>query len=171
MTATQVAQAIPSKLAAPQGWQGQEPRVLNGSAAQKQCQLVGQWACAGLTSLATTQHFDSSSHQRDTDVKFTLLAYDSVENAKASMKAAVAGNHKDNHGKATPLALNVGADETDAYTEADDQGEYATAELRVGTVVAVMYGTSLPKEHDLQSFAKMQVTRITTAMSGKNPDA
>lgn len=151
--ASQVAQAIPGKLAASKGWKGQEPRVLDGSAAQKQCQLVGQWACAGLTSMATTQHFQLNSGG-DTDVKFTLLAYDSVENAKAGMKAAVAEKHKDNQSKVKPLTIDVGADETDAYTDADDQGEYATAKLRVGSLVAVMYGTALPKAHDLQSFAK-----------------
>ncbi|GGX31227.1 hypothetical protein [Streptomyces noursei] len=37
--------------------------------------------------------------------------------------------------------------------------------------VAVMFGKQLPKDHDLPSFVKLQVNRITTAATGKNPDA
>ncbi|MGW7261516.1 hypothetical protein [Streptomyces sp. NPDC054834] len=163
---SQVAQAIPSQLAAPKGWKGQEPRVLNGNAAREQCETQAQWGCAGITGYATTQYFTTDSGG-DTNVMFTLLAYDSVENAKAGMKAAVAENHKDEKTKPQPLAVDTSADETDAFT---DEG-YPTAALRVGSVVAVMFGKQLPKDHDLPSFAKLQVDRITTAATGKNPDA
>ncbi|WP_370414560.1 hypothetical protein [Streptomyces fradiae] len=165
---SQVAQAIPSKLAAPKGWNAQEPRVLDGSAAQQQCQTQGQWNCAGLTAQATTRQADYETNgDKDVDVLFTLLAYDSVDNAKAGLKAAVAETHKDANAKTTPLTLDAGADETDAFTE---EG-YATVSLRVGSVVAVMFGENLPKDHDIQSFAKLQVDRITTSATGKNPDA
>ncbi|MER6307005.1 hypothetical protein [Streptomyces sp. NPDC001657] len=163
---SQVAQAIPSQLAAPKGWKGQEPRVLDGSEARKQCETQAQWSCAGLTSLATTQHFSLNSGG-DTNVMFTLLAYDSVENAKVGMKAAVAENHKGEETKPKPLAIDTDADETDAYTDE----ESSTAALRVGSVVAVMFGKQLPKDHDLPSFAKLQVDRIAIAATGKNPDA
>ncbi|MEU5301096.1 hypothetical protein ACH4YO_16310 [Streptomyces noursei] len=163
---SQLAQAIPSQLAAPKGWKGQEPHVLDGSAARKQCETQAQWSCAGLTAQATTRHFSLGS-VGDTNVMFTLLAYDSVENAKVGMKAAVTENHKDEKTKPKPLTIDTDADETDAYT---DQ-EYSAAALRVGSVVAVMFGKQLPKDHDLPSFAKLQVKRITTAATGKNPDA
>ena len=41
--------------------------------------------------------------------------------------------------------------------------------LRV--VVALVFSDSLPKDHDLQSFAKFQVQRINSVTTGKNPDA
>ncbi|MFJ9824600.1 hypothetical protein ACIRSU_09495 [Streptomyces sp. NPDC101160] len=169
---SQVAQAIPSKLAAPKGWLAQEPRVLDGSTAREQCETQGQWSCAGLTAQATTRHSDENTNgDKEVNVQFTLLAYDSVDNAKAAMKAAVAENHKDEKTKPKRLTIDTAADETDAFAE-EDQGEtYQTAELRVGSVVAVMFGRNLPKDHELPSFVKMQVDRITTSATGKNPDA
>ncbi|MFG2289258.1 hypothetical protein ACGFOU_24705 [Streptomyces sp. NPDC048595] len=38
--------AIPSQLAAPKGWKGQEPRILDGSEARKQRETQAQWSCA-----------------------------------------------------------------------------------------------------------------------------
>ncbi|MBB4981171.1 hypothetical protein [Streptomyces nymphaeiformis] len=105
------------------------------------------------------------------DVQFTLLAHDSVENAKAGMKAAVAENRKGANSKPKPLTIDTAADEIDAFTEEDQGSTYQTAELRVGSVVAVMSGENLPKDHELSSFVKMQVDRITTAATGNNPDA
>ncbi|MFD0268609.1 hypothetical protein ACFVGY_18855 [Streptomyces sp. NPDC127106] len=161
---SQLAQAIPGKLAAPEGWKGREPRVLNGGEAQKHCQLAARFSCAGLTGMANTQ----ISASYDTDVKFELLAYDSVENAKAGMKTLVADTREGAKADTLkPLTIDVGADETDAYAKENR----TNAALRVGTVVAFVIGSSLPKDHDLHSFASMQVQRITTAAAGKNPDA
>ncbi|MFD7631778.1 hypothetical protein ACFV7Q_38220 [Streptomyces sp. NPDC059851] len=161
---SQLAQAIPSKLAAPEGWKGRQPRVINGSEAQKQCQLAARFSCAGLTAMANTQY----SQTYDTDVKFELLAYDSVENAKAGMKTLVADTREGTKADTLkPLTIDVGADETDAYAKE----KQTNAALGVGTVVAFVIGTSLPTDRDLHSFASMQVQRITTAATGKNPDA
>ncbi|MEU2391484.1 hypothetical protein [Streptomyces sp. NPDC007369] len=161
---SQLAQAIPSKVAAPEGWKGRAPRVLDGSEAQKHCQLAARFSCAGLTSMASTQY----SATYDTDVKFELLAYDTVDNAKAGMKTLVADTREGTKADTLkPLTIDVGADETDAYAKE----KQTNAVLRVGTVVAFVIGSTLPQDHDLQSFASMQVQRITTAATGKNPDA
>lgn len=161
---SQLAQAIPSKLAAPKGWKGRQPRVLDGSEAQKQCQLAARFSCAGLTAMANTQY----SQTFDTDVKFELLAYDTVDNAKAGMKTLVADTREGTTADTLkPLTINAGADESDAYAKE----KQTNAVLRVGTVVAFVIGTTLPQDHDLQSFASMQVQRVTSAATGKNPDA
>ncbi|WP_371575435.1 hypothetical protein [Streptomyces sp. NBC_01314] len=164
---SQPAQAIPSKLVAPKGWKGMEPSVRDGAEARKFCEQAAQWGCAGLTAFATTRYLMLESGG-ETDADFTLLAYDSVESAKAGMKTMVAENHEGDPGTIKPLTIDVGADETDAYAK---DGKFTVAALRVGTVVALVIGESLPKEHDLRSFATTQVQRITTAATGKNPDA
>ncbi|MET9957299.1 hypothetical protein ABZ135_37885 [Streptomyces sp. NPDC006339] len=166
LTSAQVAQAIPSKLAAPKGWKGKTPQVQEGSELQEFCQMKGSWSCAGLSAAATTQHFDLDSGG-EIDVDFELLAYDSVESAKVGMKTMVAQHHESSAAAIKPLTIDVGADETDAYAKE----ESSVAALRVGTVVALVYGHALPKDHDLRSFATMQVQRITTVAAGKNPDA
>ncbi|MFF9013527.1 hypothetical protein ACF09C_11265 [Streptomyces sp. NPDC014870] len=97
---------------------------------------------------------------------FELLAYDSIDNAKVGMKSMVSDIH-DGKPDAKPLTVDAGADETDAYADGDRPGVV----LRVGTVVAFVFGESLPKDNDLQSFATFQVQRINTAATGKNPDA
>ncbi len=83
------------------------------------------------------------------------------------MERAVTEHHKDEKTKPKPLTIDTDADETDAFTDE----ESSTAALRVGSVVAVMPGTRLSKDRDLPSFAKVRVDRITTAATGKNPDA
>ncbi|MER7517269.1 hypothetical protein [Streptomyces sp. NPDC126499] len=165
-TSSQVAQAIPGKLAAPKGWTGRTPQVQEGSEMQEFCQLKGSWNCAGLTAVATTQHSKLDSNG-EVDVDFQLLAYDSVDSAKVGLKTVVAHHHEKNPAAIKPLTIDVGADETDAYAKE----ETTVAALRVGTVVALVYGDHLPKDQDLRSFATMQVQRITTVAAGKNPDA
>ncbi|MEV4192809.1 hypothetical protein [Streptomyces toxytricini] len=114
--------------------------------------------------MANTQY----SQTFDTDVKFELLAYDTVDNAKAGMKTLVADTREGTTADTLkPLSINTGADETDAYAKE----KQTNAALRVGTIVAFVIGTTLPQDRDLQSFASMQVQRITTAATGKNPDA
>ncbi|CAL9378050.1 hypothetical protein [Streptomyces sp. enrichment culture] len=166
LTTAQVAQAIPSELAAPAGWKGRTPRVQEGGELREFCEMKGAWSCAGLTTAATTQHFKPDSGG-EIDVDFELLAYDSVDSAKVGMKTVVARHHEKNAAAIKPLTIDVGADETDAYTKE----ESTVAALRVGTVVALLYGHSLPKDQDLRSFATMQVERITSVAAGKNPDA
>ncbi|MGV9275729.1 hypothetical protein [Streptomyces griseosporeus] len=158
---SQVAQAIPGKIAAPQGWHGGEPLVAQGGEAQEQCQLTARWSCAGVTAQASSEY----SHGADVDAGFTLIAYDSVDNAKVGLKTLVADNH--DKGGLKPLTVEAGADESDAYSKE----EFGVVAMRVGTVVAMVVGQSLPADHDLTSFAKFQVERITTAATGKNPDA
>ncbi|MFF9274678.1 hypothetical protein [Streptomyces griseosporeus] len=158
---SQVAQAIPGKIAVPQGWHGGEPLVAQGGEAQEQCQLTARWSCAGVTAQASSEY----SHGADVDAGFTVIAYDSVDNAKVGLKTLVADNHDE--GGLKPLTVEAGADESDAYSKE----EFGVVAMRVGTVVAMVVGQSLPKDHDLTSFAKFQVERITTAATGKNPDA
>ncbi|MBB6079484.1 hypothetical protein [Streptomyces paradoxus] len=103
----------------------------------------------------------------DTDADFTLLAYDSVESAKVGMKTMAAGQHEGDTSKIKPLSVEAGADETNAYRK----DPFKVVALRVGTVVALIIGENLPKNHDLQFFAKLQVDRINIAVTGRNPDS
>ncbi|WP_137990017.1 hypothetical protein [Streptomyces vilmorinianum] len=158
---SQLAQAIPSELAAPKGWKGDSPLVRDGSKLRKLCEQGARFSCAGLTSYGNSRYSTSGAF-----VDFELLAYDSVDNAKVGMKSMVADIH-DGKPDAKPLTVDAGADETDAYADGNRPGVV----LRVGTVVAFVFGETLPKDNDLQSFAKFQVQRINTAATGKNPDA
>jgi hypothetical protein len=161
---SQLAQAVPSELAAPKGWRGESPLVKDGSEAQKLCEQAARFSCAGLTSMGTSGYQDDQSAA---SVDFEVLAYDSVDNAKVGMKTLIADVRDGKSDELKPLTVDAGADETDAYADGTRPGVV----LRVGTVVAFVFGESLPKDHDLQSFAKLQVQRINTAATGKNPDA
>ncbi|GAA3252757.1 hypothetical protein [Nonomuraea helvata] len=162
---SQLTQALPSKLSVPQGWEGNQQQVVDGSRAQERCQQESAPSCAGVTSLGSTLYEQTGSS--DTRMRFTLIAYDTVENAKVGAKALIASEHGDAGDKLKALSIETGADETDAFTE----NEHSTAVLRVGTVVAFLAGLNLAKPDDMQMLAKLQVDRIRTAATGKNPDA
>ncbi|MEV5550312.1 hypothetical protein AB0L35_29955 [Streptomyces sp. NPDC052309] len=162
---SQLAQAVPSKLAAPKGWNARSPFVRDGSEAQKLCEQAARFSCAGLTSVGNNRY--SVDGTSEIFVDFEVIAYDSVDNAKVGMKSLVADVREGKSDELEPLTVDAGADETDAYADGNRPGVV----LRVGTVVAFVFGDSLPDDHDLQSFAEFQVQRIRTAATGKNPDA
>ncbi|MER5834243.1 hypothetical protein ABT116_26235 [Streptomyces sp. NPDC002130] len=162
---SQLAQAVPGELAAPKGWNADSPLVRDGSEAQAFCRQASRFSCVGLTAMGNSRY--KPDGQSETFVDFEVLAYDSVDNAKVGMKSLVADVHDGKPEGLKPLTVDAGADETDAYADEDRPGVV----LRVGTVVAFVFSDSLPKDHDLQSFAKFQVQRINTAATGKNPDA
>ncbi|MEU5010353.1 hypothetical protein AB0G35_08675 [Streptomyces sp. NPDC021749] len=157
---------MPGKLGAPQGWRGSEPVIYQGSEALKYCGYQGL-ACSGVTAMGNSQYEQASSvADSGPRLRFTLLAYDGVSNAKAGMKGVAASAHKED-GKSKALSIQTGADDTDAYTT----GDSSSAVMRVGTVVAYVAGVDVTKPADLQKFAHLQVERIKAAATGKNPDA
>lgn len=161
---SQLGQALPSKIGAPQGWRGRQSVLYEGGEAQKQCGYQ-ELSCAGLASLGSSVYHPTSSS--DTTVRFTLAAYDTVDNAKVGMKTLVASAHEDEGGSLKTLSIQAGADQTDAFADDDS----SSAILRVGTVVSYVAGLHVSKPDDLQMLAKMQVDRIKAAATGKNPDA
>ncbi|MEU2155401.1 hypothetical protein ABZ532_10355 [Streptomyces sp. NPDC019396] len=166
-TATQVSQALPSKLAAPDGWKARQPEVVEGSRALEQCRDQGELTCSGVAAVGTTRYSAvSASESADSaSVRFALIAYDTVDNAKVGMKEVLA-DEKDGEGSPKALTLDAGADETEAFTTEDSH----KAILRIGTVVAYV-GVRDGEQSDLEKFAKLQIDRAKIAASGKNPDA
>ncbi|MFG2138629.1 hypothetical protein [Streptomyces sp. NPDC048650] len=132
------------------------------SEALKYCGYQGM-SCSGVTSMGSAVYYEKDSGK---DTRFTLLAYDSVDNAKVGMKTFVAHRHEAAGDKLKPLSVQAGADETDAYAKENA----SSAILRVGTVVAYVAAPEL-KPKDLQTLAKLQVDRIKVAATGKSPDA
>lgn len=163
---SQLSQAMPSKVGAPEGWRGREPQVLDGAEARKLCEQQATASCAGVTALGSAiYNLEASS---DTHTRFTLLAYDSVDNAKAGYKTLVADDKEDAGTAAKALDLQPGgADDIYGYTK----DGASVAEVRVGTVLASIAGRDLPNPDDLQTLVTLQVDRIKTAATGKNPDA
>ncbi|WEH18487.1 hypothetical protein [Streptomyces sp. VNUA24] len=161
---SQLSQALPSKIGAPQGWRGKQPVLYEGAEAQKQCGYQ-ELSCAGLTSLGSSVYYPTSSS--DTNVRFTLAAYDTVDNAKVGMKTLVASVHEDEGDSLKTLSIQAGADQTEAFADDDS----SSAILRVGTIVSYVAGIHVSKPDDLQMLATMQVDRIKTSATGKNPDA
>lgn len=157
---------MPSKAGAPEGWRGREPQVLDGAEARKLCEQQATASCAGVTALGSVIYdLEASS---DTFTRFTLLAYDSVDNAKVGHKTLVADDKEDAGTAAKALDLQPGgADDIYAYTK----DGASVAEVRVGTVLAFIAGRDLPKPDDLQTLVTLQVDRIKTSATGKNPDA
>ncbi|MEU2505355.1 hypothetical protein ABZ621_11630 [Streptomyces sp. NPDC007863] len=162
---SQVAQALPSRLSAPQGWEGDEQNVIDGGEAMEACQDAASVSCVGLTAMGETEY--DSEAVSDREISFGLVAYDSVDNAKVGMKSLLAENREESGDKAKPLALDAGAEESEAYTEERD----ATVVLRVGTLVGYVSGSELAAPGDLQPFARLLTDRIKVAATGRNPDA
>ncbi|MBQ0866781.1 hypothetical protein [Streptomyces sp. RK75] len=165
LSPSQLSQALPSKLSAPKGWEGEQREVVQGSEAWEQCEQQGDLTCSGLTSLGTTRF--EKPYPSKASMKFTLLAYDTEDNAKVGMKELVTAEHEDAGDKLKPRTVKAGADDTDAF----DETYHSTAILRVGTVVAFLPGKHLPQADHLRTFAKLQVDRVKIASAGKNPDA
>jgi hypothetical protein len=141
------------------------PVLYEGSEALKYCTNQGL-ACGGVTSMGSSQYW-ADNESNSPRLRFTLLAYDTVDNATAGMKNLIASRHTDKGGKVKTLTIKPGADATDAYGTDDS----STAIMRVGTVLAYVVGTDGTKPGDLQKFAKLQVDRIKATAAGKNPDA
>ncbi|MER7765246.1 hypothetical protein [Streptomyces sp. NPDC097619] len=117
-----------------------------------------------------------TDESRRSSVDFTLLAYDSVDNAKVGMKMLIE-KQLEWLRKHNPKSLNlkIDADEVDASetvgSVSDPQSRYGYVNLRIGTVAASISTEDLPRDKNLQFFAKLQAERIVIAASGKNPDA
>ncbi|MCU7827233.1 hypothetical protein [Kitasatospora sp. DSM 101779] len=108
--------------------------MYQGAEALKYCGYQ-ELACTEVTSMGQTLYEAKASADSDAEPKmrFTLLAYDTLDNAKAGMKQLAASAHESD-GKSTPLTIQPGADETDACTT----GDSSSAVMRVGTVVAYL---------------------------------
>lgn len=164
---SQLAQALPSKLSAPQGWEGGSQNVIDGGEAMEACKDAGSVSCVGLTAMGETEYDAEAVSGRE--IAFGLMAYDSVDNAKVGMKTLLAEGREKAGDKAKPLALDAGAEESEAYAE-EGEGEVMVV-LRVGTLVGYLAGSELAAPGDLQPFARLLTDRIKVSATGRNPDA
>ncbi|SDT83399.1 hypothetical protein SAMN05216371_8224 [Streptomyces sp. TLI_053] len=170
-TLSQLNQAIPSRLAAPDGWSLTGPFADDGSKAQDKCARQPLPSCVGISAIVSADLVKSDS-RGDTNAHFELYAFDSLDNAKVRMKEQLK-DHKAQEGNSTPLTISVpGSDDAYAYAQSGGSGErFETTVFRVGTVVVLVFARGLPSDHDLSSFARLQAERLTIAAAGRNPDA
>lgn len=167
LDSSQMLMALPSKLSAPQGWEGRDPEVKTGSEALEACQEGTETNCAGLVALGNTR-FVEKSDSSDKRIKFGLVSFDSPENAGVAMKGAVAQARQDVEG-APPKALNldIEADAVEAFADTDD----ASVAIRIDSVLIFMEGDDVKDEAKLKEFAQLQIDRVKKASAGQNPDA
>ncbi|MFJ8078901.1 hypothetical protein ACIQ7Q_34440 [Streptomyces sp. NPDC096176] len=177
LTPDMVRTALPSKASAPKGFEGDNIKVEAGDEAVEECAAWTESNCGGLLSIGATD-FDtddsgrSDSSDYDGEVGFGLLAFQSPGDASATYKALVTKERskaeKDGK-KAKPLEIDAGAEETEAFEDADGE---TMVMMRIGSVVAVVNGDgTFVEKPNYNDFAKLQIDRLKKTAQGMNPDA
>ncbi|MFD3354308.1 hypothetical protein [Streptomyces fradiae] len=157
--------ALPGKLSAPEGWKGRDPEALTGERALDACQDVTASNCAGLAAAGGGRFSrDGESDQR---IKYSVFAFDTVDNASVAMKGTLAEDRGD-AGTVRELKVDTGAEAAEAFADTDGDAEVV---MRAGAVVIRMQGYEVADEKTLGSFARLQVERVRAAANGQNPDA
>lgn len=177
LTPDMVRTALPSKASAPKGFEGDDIRVEDGDEAVEDCADSTESNCGGLLSIGATD-FDtddsgrSNSSDYDGEVDFGILAFQTPGDASATYKALVAEERskaeKDGE-KAKPVEIDAGAEETEAFEDADGE---TTVMMRIGSVVVVVNGDgTFVEKPDYNGLAKLQIDRLKKTAQGINPDA
>ncbi|MFD5148666.1 hypothetical protein [Streptomyces sp. NPDC058401] len=172
LTATEVQMAMPSGLAAPQGWTGARILVLpeGHPNASQGCQHDTSTTCAGLGARGDTSYDKTgvSEHQ----ILFTVMSFDTQENARVAMKGLVARVPVAEYPEPPkPIDIKTGAEETHAFSGQTRSGALQNfALMRIGNVVAQAYSVH-ESAAMLEEQAARQIERIKLAAAGKNPDA
>lgn len=163
--ATAVGQALPTLASLPEGWardsDSRKPRTSEGEEAAADCRKNLDTSCAGLSAIGVVKFERADDPQ--SDVAFSLMAFDTPENAEVVAKAIVADQR---HGEDQDISVDAGADTTVAFAAGRD----TTVVMRVGAVVVWLTGY-LPQGADVSALAKVPVRRVGKVAEGENPDA
>ncbi|MGW7359069.1 hypothetical protein ACWGI0_21165 [Streptomyces sp. NPDC054802] len=177
LTPDMVRTALPSRASAPKGFEGDDIKVEVGDEAVEECADSTESNCGGLLSMGATDFDTDDSGRGDSsdyngDVDFGILAFRSPDDARATYKALVTKERskaEEDGKKAKPVEIDAGAEETDAFEDADGE---TMVMMRIGSVVAVVNGEGTfvvkPNYNDL---AKLQIDRLKKTAQGMNPDA
>ncbi|CAL9577048.1 hypothetical protein [Streptomyces sp. enrichment culture] len=162
----QLLMALPGKLSAPQGWKARDPETVSGSRALDACQEETASNCAGLAAAGGGRYYrDGDSDQK---IKYSVYAFDTVDNASVAMKGTLAKERQDAGSGARDLKVDTGAEAAEAFADGDGDAEVV---MRGGAVVIRMQGSEIVDEKVLGEFARLQIDRVRKAASGQNPDA
>ncbi|MFE5482376.1 hypothetical protein [Streptomyces sp. NPDC056527] len=177
LTPDMVRTALPSKASAPKGFEGDDIEVEVGDEAVEACTGSTESNCGGLLSMGGTD-FDtddsgrSDSSEYNGEVVFGILAFQSPGDASATYKALVTEERsKAEKGgkKVKPVEVDAGAEETEAFEDADGE---TMVMMRIGSVVAVVNGDgTFVEKPNYNEFAKLQIDRLKKTAQGMNPDA
>jgi hypothetical protein len=177
LTPDMVRTALPSKASAPKGFEGDDIEVEVGDEAVEACTDSTESNCGGLISMGATD-FDTDDSGRgdssdyDGEVAFGILAFQSPDDASATYKALVTeerGKAEEDGKKVKPLEIDAGAEETEAFEEADGE---TLVMMRIGSVVAVVNGDgTFVEKPNYNDLAKLQIDRLKKTAQGMNPDA
>ncbi|UYQ62825.1 hypothetical protein [Streptomyces peucetius] len=126
----------------------------------------------GATDFDTDDSGRSNSSDCDGEVDFGILAFQTPGDGSATYKALVAEERrkaeKDGE-KAKPVEIDAGAEETEAFEDADGE---TTVMMRIGSVVVVVNGDgTFVEKPDCNDLAKLQIDRLKKTAQGINPDA
>ncbi|MET9430471.1 hypothetical protein [Streptomyces sp. NPDC003036] len=176
LTPDMVRTALPSRASAPQGFEGDDIEVAVGDEAVEACDGSTESNCGGLLSMGSTDFDTDDSGQGDSskydgEVVFGILAFQSPDDARATYKAMVSEERRkaEKDGKVKPVEINAGAEETDAFEDADGE---TMVTMRIGSVVAVVNGQgTFVVKPNYNDFAKLQIDRLKMTAQGMNPDA
>ncbi|CAL9312779.1 MULTISPECIES: hypothetical protein [unclassified Streptomyces] len=162
----QLLMALPGKLSAPQGWEAGDPETDDGSRALEACQEETASNCAGLGAAGGGRYYrDGESDQK---IKYSVYAFDTVDNASVAMKGTLAQEREDAGSGTRELKVDTGAEAAEAFADKDGDAEVV---MRGGAVMIRMQGNDVVDEKVLGEFARLQIDRIRKAAAGQNPDA
>ncbi|MEV4329801.1 hypothetical protein AB0K02_04550 [Streptomyces sp. NPDC049597] len=177
LTPDMVRTALPSKASAPQGFEGDDIEIEVGEEAVETCTESTESNCGGLIAMGGTD-FDTDDSGRgdssdyDGEVNFAILAFQSPDDAKATYKALVTeerGEAEEDGKKAKPVQIDAGAEETEAFEDADGE---TMVMMRIGSVVTVVNGDgTFVEKPNYNDLAKLQIDRLKKTAEGRNPDA
>ncbi|MEU9214683.1 hypothetical protein AB0D27_44275 [Streptomyces sp. NPDC048415] len=160
-----VLRALISKAAAPKGWRSEGGSLFDSDKVEEVCRENTSSDCVGLSTVGRSTI--SPEDEIMDSVGIRVYAFQFPDDAKVTMKAFVAHDRKYAVKGVKPPQVSVGADETEAVTLSD----HTDVIMRVGSVVVSLRGPSGNKQPDYQAVAKVQIDRIKTAATGRNPDA
>ncbi|MFI6847649.1 hypothetical protein OG535_35605 [Kitasatospora sp. NBC_00085] len=175
----QVQDALPSPASLPSGWRlasgAKPPQVIAQAEASSTCRKKLSISCSGLQQGGTVRYELASN--TDNDIRFTLLAFDAVENAGPAFEAMVTSLEKDDD-KARRINLKAAAEQSQGFERPADSSDSASGVvasamvMRVGTVVVLIELDEDERDHKtLQQFTALQAERIKRVQQGTNPDA
>ncbi|OXY95708.1 hypothetical protein BEK98_16355 [Streptomyces diastatochromogenes] len=160
-----VLRALISKAAAPKGWQGGGGDLFDSDKVTEVCRENTSSDCVGLSTVGRSTI--SPEDENLDSVEIRVYAFQSPDDAKVTMKAFVAHDRKYSVDGSKPPRISTDAEETEAFTLTD----HTDVIMRVGGVVVSLRGPGGDRQPDYQTLAKVQIDRIKTAATGKNPDA
>ncbi|MGV9271510.1 hypothetical protein ACWDRR_43490 [Kitasatospora sp. NPDC003701] len=175
----QVQDALPSQASLPSGWRlasgAKPPQVIEYAEASSTCRKKLSISCSGLQ-LGGTVRYELASNT-DNDIRFTMLTFDTVDNAGPAFDAMVTSLEK-NDSKVRRINVKAAAEQSQGFeqpADSSDAPDGVVAEamaMRIGTVVVLIeLDEDGPEHKTLQQFTALQAERIKRVQQGANPDA